>query len=828
MNRTTEIRQRLLANGYHPIPNKDRSTFLSAWNQKDYAHHPVLFGTKYKTQETAVASWIRRYPKWEATGLRIEGGLRAIDADIVHRELADIAYGIIADVAPDVADRAPMRYGASETKFALFVRSGGEGDVPDVTRLHSHKYLAKGEAEDARHSMIEIFTGKPTSTGNCSRQMGIYGPHSHHEDGSVAALYRWSPERPELADTKPDDLPRLSIEQATEILVRFEAAAEAGGWVRKKGSIVDIDTSRVAYDIAPETRFDTNRGGVQLNYEGLCEEHEIYGDALRCSSNFMPGRGLTPKPGWLERCSVLGGAKNRHGCVVVHVHGDEVTHFPVAFEPDHDQNILDEAVILPIAELLPDEPPEPAQDSDLHDKAAWLIDTRAYYEGGDTVVRIYADTLDCQTTPSAFSRRYRYMHVPNPDKRFKRPVFATDLWEMTPNRRNVAGVRMAPDRPFPLFEEGGQLWKNTYRRPRHQGAQNSATFCAPFVAFMERFTPDPVERSWLLDWMAHKWLHPEIPGTAVVFVADTGDDIREGEYGTGRGLLGKIARKLYGEQYVRSQSFAIVSGTSGQSDYNDWLHGSVLVTIDEAKTSPTAYRRGERNATYEILKELVDPAPKQHRFNGKNRQAFDGMSYASIWIATNHANAMAIPAHDRRFTVLRNGRPIEDDEITEILDWMDNPANIAALARWLETRDLAGFKMHKPLATAGKAEMAELSRSEVEDLLRDLMDDDSLGKVFARDHIKLMIEHNFNGKGNYWEGEFREAWPRYCVGLRHASGSPIRLKVFGTQKKLFCFRGQLKAVVRMPDAAIRREAAKWGGIDPVSGLDKIGGSTAKS
>jgi hypothetical protein len=52
--------------------------------------------------------------------------------------------------------------------------------------------------------------------------------------------------------------------------------------------------------------------------------------------------------------------------------------------------------------------------------------------------------------------------------------------------------------------------------------------------------------------------------------------------------------------------------------------------------------------------------------------------------------------------------------------------------------------------------------------------------------------------------------------------------VFGTQKKLFCFRGQLKAVVRMPDAAIRREAAKWGGIDPVSGLDKIGGSTAKS
>jgi len=821
---TTKIRQRLLANGYHPIPNRDRSTFLPAWNQRDYLAHSVLFSAKYKTTDAAVAAWIRRFPKWQATGLRIEGGLRAIDADIVHAALADIAYDIIAAVAPDVADRAPMRYGVSNTKFALIVRSGGEADKADLTRLHSHKYIAADEDKTAKHSMIEIFTGKPTSTGNCSRQMGVYGPHSHNEDGSVAALYRWSDERPELADTKPDDLPVLTIEQATEILARFEAAAEAGGYVRKEGSVVDVNASRIAYDITPETRFDTNRGGSQLTYEGLCEEHEIYGDALRCSSNFMPGRGLTPKAGWLERCSVLGGS-NRHGCVAVHVHGDEVTHFPAAFEPDHDQKILDDGPLLPIAELTPDEPPEP--DGEMHAKAAWLVETRAYYEGGDSVVRIYADTLDCQTTPGAFQRRYRHMHMPNTDKRFKRPIFATDLWEMTPNRRNIDGVRMAPDRPFPLFEENGRLYKNTYRRPRHSGAQNVETFCAPFVAFMERFIPDAGERSWLLDWMAHKQARPDVPGTSIFFVADDEGSVDKGTFGTGRGLLSRIVRKLYGEQYCRAQSFGMLDGTSSQAQFNDWLHGSVLVTVDEAKTSKTAYRRGERNAAYEVLKDLVDPAPKLHRFNGKNRQAFDGMSYCSVWVFTNHGDALMIPEHDRRFTILRNGRAITPDEVKAIVAWMETPGAIASLSAALAARDLSGFDMFTPLETVGKADMAEQGISDVEELLRDIMEDKSRGLVFAKRHIEMAIEHNYSGQGPFWRGELAGLWSQYCAGLKGLSGGPKRARVFGTQKKLFCFRNQLRHVSAMPEAAVQRQLAKWGGGDPVQGLNELSGLTEK-
>ena len=131
---------------------------------------------------------------------------------------------------------------------------------------------------------------------------------------------------------------------------------------------------------------------------------------------------------------------------------------------------------------------------------------------------------------------------------------------------------------------------------------------------MERFLPDKTQREWLYDWMAHKQARPEIPGTAVLFVADTDDGVREGKFGTGRGMFFKVMHKLYGEEYSRAEDFDILDGSSGQAAYTDWRHNSVLVTVDEAKSSPTSYRRGERSAVYEVLKNIVDPAPKRCRF----------------------------------------------------------------------------------------------------------------------------------------------------------------------------------------------------------------------
>ena len=179
----------------------------------------------------------------------------------------------------------------------------------------------------------------------------------------------------------------------------------------------------------------------------------------------------------------------------------------------------------------------------------------------------------------------------------------------------------------------------------------------------------------------------------------------------------KILHRLYGAEYARGQSFSILDGTSSQSAYNSWIHGNVLVTVDETKTSATAHRRGEKKSVYEVLKDLVDPAPKGMTFNVKYGRAFWGYSYCSFWLATNHADALSIPKNDRRFTVLQNGPVLTPEEGRELAEWMEVPGNIAELSRFLAARrDLAGFNMFQHLETAGKQTMIEMGRSTVEEV----------------------------------------------------------------------------------------------------------------
>jgi hypothetical protein len=123
--------------------------------------------------------------------------------------------------------------------------------------------------------------------------------------------------------------------------------------------------------------------------------------------------------------------------------------------------------------------------------------------------------------------------------------------------------------------------------------------------------------------------------------------------------------------------------------------------------------------------------------------------------------------------------------------------------------------------------MAELARSDVEEMLRDLMADPSRGLAFTKEHIESLIEHNHNGSGQYWRGEFKAAWHVYCVGLKLPGGGPRRIAVHGTQRKLFTFRDRRKRVEHLPAAALRREVSKWGGVEIPKELTEIVGPKQK-
>ena len=171
---------------------------------------------------------------------------------------------------------------------------------------------------------------------------------------------------------------------------------------------------------------------------------------------------------------------------------------------------------------------------------------------------------------------------------------------------------------------------------------------------------------------------------------------------------------------------------------------------------------------------------------GQVRAAFDGMSYCSFMVACNHADAIAIPANDRRFTVLLNGREMTPEEAKAFAAWMEVPGNIAALSRFLAERDLSNFNMFQPLDTAAKQDMAELALTQVEGILRDLMEDDKQELVFTRYQMEREVETDPERRrtatelsGGHWRGEFEGAWKPYCVLLKTKDGSPSRVRVAG-------------------------------------------------
>lgn len=474
--------------------------------------------------------------------------------------------------------------------------------------------------------------------------------------------------------------------------------------------------------------------------------------------------------------------------------------------------------------LPPTMPARPDDKAPFAEKLNWLLFTHAYFAKADRVVELYEASEDCMLAWEAFQRVFKPWSEPRTGPMGGKlpPASATGMWEVLPMRLAIAGIRMRPDREFPVYEEGGELFKNIYRKPEHDGTGD----LKPFLKFMLRFLPSRRERRWALDWMAHKLRYPQIPGTAVLLVADSEYEVRTGRFGTGRGLMFKILSKLYGAKYVIAQDFDILDGSSSQAAYTDWLHNRLLATVDESKSSPTSYRRGERNAAYEVLKNIVDPAPKQRFFKGKYRPAFDGMQYISFWVATNHADALAIPAKDRRFTVLTNGRGITAEEAKAIAAWMEEPGNIAALAGFLAARDLTGFNMFEPLDTEAKAEMAELAISRVEEVLIDLMEDKERGLVFTRTQVEKEVENMLSGGGGrslagyHWRNELNGLWSKYCALLKTVIGTAWRVRVDGKQKKLYCFRTRKRQAERLPEAARRAQAAKWGEVDELKDLLK--------
>jgi len=669
MQVVTELRLKLLANGYTPLPNYDKRNFLKGW--------PAV-----EVDEAAIAAWGRKHKSFAATGLRLQDGLAVIDIDIDDT---------IAQRLLDASGSVLYRYGAGH-KEARFMRASEL-----FGRIHSRRWVPPSEPLDGPAQGIEIFGGQSP------RQFGAFGAHTRLDNGEIPVAYNWeagdSPETVHL-----DDLPLLSKQDFFAFIDKAEAMLEAEGWTPVLCSKIGENAAERVHDLVGGMLFELNTD----ENVGLDELRDRAGTSdLRCAASFIEQ-----------------GADNRTRCIVGQTHDGQLTVWDSATDVTHlEVTPTIEDMIAEIgvsfAASAPSERTPVDDGDDLQSAATKLVWLYAFCPTAATKNVVPIDTTDIGAGMALSNMRIKYRPwgetVPaktpqgNDTTKFRTP---TDLWELSRDRLSVGGLRMRPDMPTPIYEEDGVTWVNTYRPVAHPAGGDVSIG----IEFISQLVPDDVERHWFMSWLACKLRRPCEPGPGVIMVAE--------QYGTGRATFADLLGRLFGRRYVKAIKFGMLTGQVGQSQYNDWSADALIVVVNESSEDPIGAGsfRTKLNA-YEHLKELVDPRQSEHLIVRKGEPNYMAPRYTSYIIATNHRDALVLPADDRRLAVLTNGSQRSPAYWEGLNVWMDDPANVGAFARYLDVYDVGEYTPHRhvPMFKA-KHDMAYLSVSDIDQAVTDAID----------------------------------------------------------------------------------------------------------
>jgi hypothetical protein len=301
MQERTAFRLAMLANGYWPLLNDCKQPIGKGWPKKI-------------VDEAEVRSWERS--AFSSTGMKIDGDLAVIDADIREAALIDALAEALDKRYPELFARGLVRH-AGGVKEAWFART----EEP-FQRIYSRKWC-RGNPKDpaAITHHVECFSSRGT------RQFGIDGPHARGRGGEIIDTYQFaggaSP-----ANTPREFLPVLpkaAYAAACDLFDEIAAAAELTAIKAEKTQ--GNGATRVVYDLADdmvfESEYDSYRGLEELADACVVAEHE--GHKLRVTSSFL-GRGTNA-----TKCIVGYSKGGRY--VFIHDFETELTHKPANRTP---------------------------------------------------------------------------------------------------------------------------------------------------------------------------------------------------------------------------------------------------------------------------------------------------------------------------------------------------------------------------------------------------------------------------------------------------------------------------------------------------------------
>jgi hypothetical protein len=256
--------------------------------------------------------------------------------------------------------------------------------------------------------------------------------------------------------------------------------------------------------------------------------------------------------------------------------------------------------------------------------------------------------------------------------------------------RDVAGVTYSPGAPAVYnwtWEGRTGVWFNRWKGgPSLAGDAGDVT---KFLELVEWMLPDPVERDKFLDWMA---FIVQNPGKKVRWAP-----VLIGAQGIGKDTMLKPLVWALGHHNVAEIS------PSNLLDRWTAYYESQLVIVQEML-------RLDKVEVYERVKAAITGTGANTLLVEKKFQpAYPVPNNVAFIFLTNHSDAFAVAADDRRFFVLQCAPPARraDEYYNDLHSWYD-AGGVGRVARWLAKRDVRAFRADTaPEWTQAKQAMLE-------------------------------------------------------------------------------------------------------------------------
>lgn len=300
-------------------------------------------------------------------------------------------------------------------------------------------------------------------------------------------------------------------------------------------------------------------------------------------------------------------------------------------------------------------------------------------------------------------------------------------WVQSVERRTLHGETYFP-KGEKIITKGGISFFNVYEGSGVQGekgVKEDDERLGVLWAHMDYLFDNEEDRELFLDWMAFSIQHPErkLPWAMLLLSRN---------HGVGKGFFAEFLSVMLGAHNVTTCSAQQLAGEG--TSFNEYMYRSVLTVVHEIKG-------GRKFEVTDYIKNIITET-RQHinvKFGGQKTESV----YNNMFFMSNHPDALAIKADDRRIQVIESSAEARDAEYYKgLFDWMEDMDCMRAALGWMTERDLSGFSFNeRPRMSRAKIGMINANMSVHEEQIRTGIDF-KVG-IFAADIVDFKDVKNY-------------------------------------------------------------------------------------